>query len=76
MSIEAGAGNSAYFSDDDYEAVGATVIPTALEGIPGAAVVASVRPLDPAYAEALDAGAVAVSFLQPGADADTVGYGG
>jgi NAD(P) transhydrogenase subunit alpha len=35
-------------------------------------VVASVRPLDPAHAELLDRGAVAVSFLQPAASQDTL----
>ncbi|MCB0916294.1 MAG: NAD(P) transhydrogenase subunit alpha, partial [Actinobacteria bacterium] len=72
VSVETGAGAAAYYSDAEYEQAGAIVLPNAIEGITGAEVVASVRPLDPAYAEVLEPGAVAVSFLQPGADADTV----
>jgi NAD(P) transhydrogenase subunit alpha len=47
-------------------------MPDAVTGLAGADVVASVRPLDPAYADLLEPGAVTVSFLQPGADAETV----
>ncbi len=72
VSVESSAGRAAYYSDEQYAAAGATVVASAAEGIPGAAVVASVRPLDPSHAEFLDSGAVAVSFLQPAASQDTV----
>lgn len=72
VSVESGAGATAYFSDDDYAAAGAEVLPDAASGLDGADVVATVRPLDPAYADLLAAGAVTVSFLQPAADAETV----
>lgn len=72
VSVESGAGATAYFSDDDYAAAGAEVLPDAGSGLDGADVVATVRPLDPGYADLLAPGAVTVSFLQPVADADTV----
>ncbi|MDQ1250102.1 MAG: Re/Si-specific transhydrogenase subunit alpha [Actinomycetota bacterium] len=72
VSVESGAGDTAYFSDDDYADAGAQVMPDAATGLAGADVVASVRPLDPGYADLLAAGAVTVSFLQPAADAETI----
>lgn len=72
VTVESGAGASAYFSDDDYAAAGAEVLTDPVDGIAAADIVATVRPLDPGYAEALSPGAVTVSFLQPGADIETV----
>ncbi len=72
--VESGAGDLAYAKDADYLAAGALVVPTANmdEAFAGADVVASVRPLDYARAKRLRAGAVAVSFLSPAVDLDTV----
>ncbi|MDP1875957.1 MAG: NAD(P) transhydrogenase subunit alpha [Actinomycetota bacterium] len=72
--VESGAGRSAYFDDQAYRAAGATVI--AGEDMAGALatadVVATVRPLAYDQASRLRAGAVAISFLSPANDADTV----
>ncbi|MHB1165469.1 MAG: NAD(P) transhydrogenase subunit alpha [Candidatus Nanopelagicales bacterium] len=74
VDVESGAGHPAYFGDESYRAAGATVI--AGENMPGALatadVVASVRPLAYDQASRLRAGAVAISFLSPANDAETV----
>lgn len=74
VTIESGAGSEAFASDEDYTEAGASVVPTekVAEAFAEADVVATVRPLDPARAETLKAGAVALSFLQPNTDVDTV----
>jgi NAD(P) transhydrogenase subunit alpha len=72
--IESGAGQPAYASDADYTEVGAEIAPagSAAEAAAAADVVASVRPLDPALAGALQESAIALSFLSPGTDTDTI----
>ena len=68
--VESGAGAASFASDADYEAAGANIAqPEHVEAAFSAAdVVASVRPLAPAQAELLKAGAVTASFLQPAND--------
>ncbi len=72
--VESGAGDLAYAPDDDYLAAGALVVPA--EGmddaLAAADAVASVRSLDYGRAKRLRAGAVAVSFLSPAIDLDTI----
>ena len=72
--VESGAGDLAFATDADYSAAGALVVPTSeLDGAFAAAdVVASVRPLAYGRAKRLKKGAVAVSFLSPAIDLDTV----
>ncbi len=72
--VESGAGDLAYAPDAEYSAAGALVVPTSGmdDAFAAADVVASVRPLDYARAKKLRAGAVAVSFLSPGLDLDTI----
>ncbi len=72
--VQSGAGAYAYASDDDYRAAGATIIEHehAAAALQNADVVASVRPLDYPYASRLREGAVAVSFLSPANDLDTL----
>ncbi len=72
--VESGAGDLAFATDADYSAAGALVVPTSeMDGAFAAAdVVASVRPLDYGRAKRLKKGAVAVSFLSPAIDLDTV----
>lgn len=72
--VESGAGDLAFATDGDYSAAGALVVPTSeMDGAFAAAdVVASVRPLDYGRAKRLKKGAVAVSFLSPAIDLDTV----
>lgn len=74
VTVESGAGVEAFATDDDYIAAGASVVATAdvAAAFAEADVVASVRPLDPASAQTLKPGAVALSFLQPNTDATTV----
>lgn len=72
--VESGAGAHAFFSDADYTAAGARIIPTddlnlVLEAVD---VVASVRSLEYTRARRLKAGAIALSFLSPAEDTDVV----
>ena len=72
--VESGAGDLAFAPDADYLAAGALVVPTSGmdDAFAAADVVASVRPLDYGRAKRLKKGAVAVSFLSPAIDLDTV----
>ena len=72
--VESGAGDLAFAADADYTAAGALVVPTSGmdDAFAAADVVASVRPLDYGRAKRLRKGAVAVSFLSPAIDLDTV----
>jgi NAD(P) transhydrogenase subunit alpha len=72
--VQSGAGARAFASDDAYRAAGATVIgPEHLSAaLADADIVASVRPLEYAQASRLRAGGVAVSFLSPTADVETI----
>ncbi|MBM3685545.1 MAG: NAD(P) transhydrogenase subunit alpha [Actinobacteria bacterium] len=72
--IESGAGDLAFAPDSDYTAAGALIVPTAGmdDAFAAADVVASVRPLDYGRAKRLAKGAVAVSFLSPAIDLDTI----
>lgn len=69
--VEAGAGSNAYFSDAEYIESGATIAGDFGSGAAGAHVVASVRPLGD-RASRLSAGSVAISFLSPAQDTETV----
>jgi H+-translocating NAD(P) transhydrogenase subunit alpha len=72
--VESGAGDLAFAPDADYSAAGALVVSTASmdDALAAADVVASVRPLDYGRAKRLKKGAVAVSFLSPAIDLETV----
>lgn len=72
--VQSGAGVYAYASDDDYRAAGAVVIEhdRAAAALTSADVVATVRPLDYPYASRLREGTVAVSFLSPAHDLETI----
>ena len=72
--VESGAGRTAHADDEAYRAVGATVIPSDRmpQALSTADIVASVRPLAYSQASHLKAGAVAVSFLSPAQDIETV----
>ncbi|MBU6245842.1 MAG: NAD(P) transhydrogenase subunit alpha [Actinomycetales bacterium] len=74
VQVQSGAGDAAYADDAAYAAAGAQVIPAGdLDAaLAGAQVVASVRPLDPARAARLSAGAVCVSFLSPANDVEAI----
>jgi NAD(P) transhydrogenase subunit alpha len=70
--VEAGAGDAARFSDEEYVAAGATVVPDASAALSGAAIVARVQPPTPDEVALLPEGVSVVSFLQPVASAETV----
>jgi NAD(P) transhydrogenase subunit alpha len=72
--VESGAGDMAFAADADYSSAGALVVPSAGmdDAFAAADVVATVRPLDYGRAKRLKKGAVAVSFLSPAIDLDTV----
>jgi len=72
--VESGAGVSAYHGDAEYSDAGAVVVSPEqwAQALGAADVVASVRPLSAAAAAHLGDGAITMSFLQPGADAETI----
>jgi NAD(P) transhydrogenase subunit alpha len=70
--VEAGAGDAARFSDEEYVAAGATVVPDATAALSGAAIVAGVQPPTLDEVALLPEGVSVVSFLQPVASAETV----
>ncbi len=74
VSVESGAGKSAFASDDAYIDAGADIVPVegAVEVLGSADLVASVQPLDVTRAELIKSGSVLLSFLQPGTDADLI----
>ena len=72
VSIQSGAGDSAYLPDPAYAAAGVTVVPGAAELLADADAVLKVQPPDPAEVKLLKRGAVLISFLQPATQADIV----
>jgi len=72
VSIQAGAGESAYLPDPAYAAAGVTVVPGAAELLADADAVLKVQPPDPAEVKLLKRGAVLISFLQPATQAEIV----
>jgi NAD(P) transhydrogenase subunit alpha len=70
--IEADAGSSARFSDDQYRQAGATVAPDPVSALAGASLVARVQPPTVAEVADLPEGVSIVSFLQPAAELDAV----
>lgn len=74
VSVESGAGTAAYASDADYATAGATIVAPdeVAAALAAADIVATVRPLDPALAASLKPEAITISFLQPGADTETI----
>ena len=69
ISVQAGAGDGAGFSDAAFEAAGATMVRDAAVLYQGAEAVLKVQRPALAEADQLTAGAVLVSFLKPGSDA-------
>jgi H+-translocating NAD(P) transhydrogenase subunit alpha len=69
VAVEPGAGESAECSDEDYREAGATVDASAVEG---AAVVASVQPLEASRLSGLPKGTATVSFLPTGQEPELV----
>jgi NAD(P) transhydrogenase subunit alpha len=65
VSVQAGAGTGAWFSDDAYRQAGAAVAVDAAATLDGASVLAKVQPLTAGEARLVPAGTIVLSFLQP-----------
>ena len=74
VAVQSGAGRHAFASDAEYVEAGAQIVndDAMTDALATADVIATVRPLDYARASRLKRGAVAVSFISPVIDADTV----
>jgi len=72
VTVQAGAGDAAAFSDGAYSEAGATIAPDAAATLRDAAVVVRVQPLTADEAELVAEGSIVVSFLQPAAAEDAL----
>jgi NAD(P) transhydrogenase subunit alpha len=72
VTIQSGAGESAYLPDAAYTAVGVAVVPGAAELLADADAVLKVQPPEVAEVKSFKQGAVLVSFLQPATQGDIV----
>jgi len=72
IEVEAGAGASAFFPDDDLRAAGATIATDAAAAWAAADLVLKVAPPTAEEAQRLKAGAVLVGFMAPHANLDVV----
>src|SRR6056297_3511363 len=74
VAVQSHAGDEAFASDDAFRDAGASVFTEAelTEQLASAEVVASVRPLDYGRASRLGKGSVAISFLSPAQDLETI----
>ena len=72
--VESGAGRASFASDAELADAGATIVANdeRATALAEAGIVASVRPLDVDSAAQLSPGALALSFLQPAADAEMI----
>ncbi|HEV3212881.1 MAG TPA: NAD(P) transhydrogenase subunit alpha [Acidimicrobiales bacterium] len=72
VAVEQGAGEAATFTDAQYRDAGATLAPDAATACRGAGAVVRVNAPTAAEAALLDAGAVHLSFLQPGSSTEAL----
>lgn len=72
VSVQAGAGAAAWFTDDAYRQAGASVAADPAATLAGADVLAKVQPPGPEEAALVPEGTIVVSFLQPGAAVDAL----
>lgn len=74
VAVQSGAGDQAFAPDAEYVEAGARIFPgdRLSEELSGADLVASVRPLDYSRASRLHKGAVALSFMSPTQDLETI----
>ena len=72
VSIQAGAGSEAFYSDDAYQKAGATLVADGGRILSDADAVLKVQPPSVDEVAALKPGAILISFLQPSAQADVV----
>src|SRR3989440_2203831 len=72
VSVQAGAGREAFFSDEAYQKAGATLVPDARTVLGQADALLKVQPPNLDEVGALKSGAILISFLQPSTNADVV----
>lgn len=74
VAVQSHAGDEAFAADDAFREAGASIFTEAelTDQLASADVVASVRPLDYGRASRLGKGTVAISFLSPGQDVETI----
>ncbi|HOU52849.1 MAG TPA: Re/Si-specific NAD(P)(+) transhydrogenase subunit alpha [Myxococcota bacterium] len=71
--VQQGAGQGAFWSDEDYRAAGATIVPANdASAVATADVVLAVNPPEPAFLQGFKEGAILVSFLWPLQNRDAV----
>src|SRR5579864_9325064 len=71
VAVEAGAGSSAHFSDQDFAGAGASIAPGMAETLAGADIVLAVRGPDTVEIGAMKKGAVLAALLAPYTEKDT-----
>ena len=72
VSVQAGAGNEAFYTDDAYQKAGASLLPDARRILNESEAVLKVQPPSLDEVAALKSGAILISFLQPSTNADVV----
>ena len=72
VSVQAGAGREAFFSDETYQKAGATIVADAGALLPQADALLKVQPPSLDEVGALKSGAILISFLQPSTNAEVV----
>jgi NAD(P) transhydrogenase subunit alpha len=72
VSVEAGAGSEASFSDDDYQAAGAAIVSSRDELLRGAEGVVKVQKPSAEEIELLQPGSILIAFLQPLSDTEGI----
>jgi H+-translocating NAD(P) transhydrogenase subunit alpha len=72
VSVEAGAGAEASYSDDDYQAAGASIVSSRDDLLRGAEGVVKVQKPSAAELELLAPGSILIAFLQPLSDAEGI----
>jgi proton-translocating NAD(P)+ transhydrogenase subunit alpha len=72
LSVQAGAGTEAFFSDEAYQKAGAAIVPEARRLLGDADAVLKVQPPNLDEVAALKRGGILISFLQPSSNADAV----
>jgi len=71
--VQSGAGAGAFFSDEDYKAVGASVAGDAAGAVEGAGIVVKVNPPGPGELELLSSGQALVCILAPTSNSELIG---
>lgn len=65
VAVQSGAGIGAHFSDDDYTAIGATVVHDATTLLKGAQIILKVQPPEIGEIDRMNAGSILIGFIFP-----------